>query len=281
MLVPPRSLLASNSSSKLIFSPDKTYFLVGCLGGLGRILTAWMVERGALRSAFMSRSGVDNEQTAAWIRDLEARRVTCQIIKGDASKKTDVDSAIRSIPPAHPIKGLVHAAMVLRDGLFHSMTFDNWKTYIVPKVLAAINLSQVLTHADLDSLVFTSSTSGILGTPGQANYAAGNSFLDNLARHCVTKGQRAASLVLPIVQGVGVVAENPEIDTALRRKGIYGINETHLLESLEAAIATQTSSTPADHVVVGMDSSKLKDSLAGSDVTDSFWTEDARFKAVL
>lgn len=266
---------------KLTFSPDKTYFLVGCLGGLGRSLTTWMVERGAMRFAFMSRSGVNDEQTAAWIRGLEARGVTCQIIKGDASKKSDVDDAIRSIPTEHPIKGVVHAAMVLRDGLFHSMTYNNWKTSIAPKVLAAINLTQALSDTDLDFLVFTSSTSGILGTPGQANYAAGNSFLDHLARQCVAKGQRASSLVLPMVQSVGVVAENPEIEAALRRKGIYGINETHLLESFEAAIATQNAPTPADHVVVGMDPSKLKDSLAGSDVTDSFWTDDARFKAVL
>ncbi|RDW80312.1 lovastatin diketide synthase LovF [Coleophoma cylindrospora] len=267
--------------SKLMFSPNATYFLVGCLGGLGRSLTAWMVDRGAKRFAFVSRSGLGNEQTAAWIRGLEAGGITCQIIKGDASKKSDVEAAIRSIPTAYPIKGVVHAAMVLRDGLFHSMTFDNWKTSIAPKVLAAINLDQAFAQTDLDFLVFTSSTSGILGTPGQANYAAGNSFLDNLARRRVANGQRAASLVLPMVQSVGVVAENPEIEAALRRKGIYGINETHLLESLEAAIATQATLSPADHVVVGMDPSKLKDSLAGSEVTDSFWTEDTRFKAVL
>ncbi len=161
------------------------------------------------------------------------------------------------------------------------MTFDNWKTSIAPKVLAALNLHQAFTQTDLDFLVFTSSTSGILGTPGQANYAAGNSFLDELARHRVAKGQRAASLVLPMVQSVGVVAENPEIEAALRRKGIYGINETHLLESFEAAIVTQTTAAPAACIIVGMDPSKLKNSLAGSDVTDSFWTEDARFKAIL
>jgi acyl carrier protein len=161
------------------------------------------------------------------------------------------------------------------------MSYDNWTVSIAPKVLAAINLSEAFAETDLDFLVFTSSTSGILGTPGQANYAAGNAFLDNLARHCVAKGQRASSLVLPMVQNVGVVAENPEIEAALRRKGIYGINETHLLESLEASIATQATATPSDHVVVGMDPSKLKDSLAGDDVTDSFWTEDARFKALL
>ncbi|KAK8102439.1 KR domain-containing protein [Apiospora sp. TS-2023a] len=267
------------SRPKFAFRPDATYFLVGCLGGLGRSLTAWMVERGARRFAFMSRSGLQNEQAAAWIRGLEDGGVTCQIIRGDASKKDDVEAAVRSIPPAYPVRGLVHAAMVLRDGLFHAMPFDNWQTSVAPKVLAAINLDRTFAEADLDFFVLTSSTSGILGTPGQANYAAGNSFLDSLARHrVVTQHRRACSLVLPMVQGVGVVAENPEIEAALRRKGIYGINETHLLEAFEAAVAA----TPGtDHIVVGMDPGKLRDSLAGSDVTDSFWTEDARFRALL
>jgi len=84
-----------------------------------------------------------------------------------------------------------------------------------------------------------------------------------------------------MVQGVGVVAENPEIEAALRRKGIYGIDETHLLESFEAAMMNQTSANPVDHVIVGMDPSRLQKSLSETDVTDGFWLEDARFKSIL
>ncbi|QLI73430.1 Reducing polyketide synthase DEP5 [Metarhizium brunneum] len=255
--------------SKLTFNINATYFLVGCLGGVGRCLTAWMIKRGARRFAFMSRPGLGNKQTASWIHGLKARGIACQISKGDASNTSDIDVAIRSIPSECP------------HGLFHTMSIDDWQTSIAPKALAAMNLDQAFAEIDIDFFVFTSSTSGILGTPGQANYAAGNSFLDNLARNRMARGQRAVSLVHPMVQSVGVVAENPEIEAALRRKGIYGFNETHLLEALEAAIATQATTTPADHIVVGMDPSKLKNSLSRSDVTDSFWIEDARFKAML
>lgn len=121
-----------------------------------------------------------------------------------------------------------------------------------------MNLHHALADTDLDFFVCTCSNSGILGTPGQANYAAGNSFLDALARHRVSNGKRAVSLVLPMVQGVGVVAENPEIEAAIRRKGIYGIDETHLLESFEAAIMTRASYNPADHIIVSLDPSKLQ-----------------------
>lgn len=100
--------------AELNFRPDATYFLVGCLGGLGRSITAWMAQRGARRFAFMSRSGVDKDETAVWIRSIEAMGVTCQIIKGDAAKKRDVDVAVQLIPASHPVRGVVHAAMVLR-----------------------------------------------------------------------------------------------------------------------------------------------------------------------
>ena len=96
------------------FRSDATYFLVGCLGGLGRSITAWMVQRGARRFAFMSRSGIDKDETAAWIRSVEATGVTCQIIKGDVTKKSDLDAALKLIPASHPVRGVVHAAMVLR-----------------------------------------------------------------------------------------------------------------------------------------------------------------------
>lgn len=78
-----------------------------------------MIERGARRFAFMSRSGLGNEQTAACIHGLEASGIVCQIIKGDACNKSDIDVAIRSIPSEFPVKGVVHAAIILRASFVH------------------------------------------------------------------------------------------------------------------------------------------------------------------
>ena len=98
----------------LRFSPDSTYLLVGCLGGLGRSLTAWMMESGARRFTFLSRSGTDQEFAARLVKDIEAAGAFVDVVRGDATNKADVISAVQAVSPAHPIKGVIHAAMVLR-----------------------------------------------------------------------------------------------------------------------------------------------------------------------
>lgn len=163
------------------------------------------------------------------------------------------------------------------------MTFDSWKQSTNPKVVGAQNLHSVLASTPLDFFLMTSSVSGILGTPGQSNYAAANAYLDALARYRQEQASvTATSVVLPMVLGVGVVAENSEIEEALKRKGMYGVDEEHLLQSFEAAMGTTSAGpTAADHVVVGLDPARLQKAVAEADADDSFWLEDARFSHVV
>ncbi|KAI4130694.1 MAG: hypothetical protein LQ338_001595 [Usnochroma carphineum] len=257
---------------------DTTYLLVGCLGGLGRSLTSWMMKRGARHFAFLSRSGADATSAAALVRDIEAAGADVSVYRGDVTKATDVERAVQSVPSKHPIAGVVHAAMVLRDGLFNTMTYQNWEMSTSTKVRGAMNLHNAVKDIPLDFFVMTSSVSGTLGTPGQSNYAAANSFLDAIAKHRHSRDQPAVSIILPMVLGVGVVAENNEIEEALKRKGMYGIDEEHLLEAFETAMSIQDS---ADHLVVGLDPAMLQRSMAAAGTTDSFWTEDVRFSNLL
>ena len=161
------------------------------------------------------------------------------------------------------------------------MTFNDWKTSTGPKVNGALNLHEALANTPVDFFVMTSSTSGTLGTPGQSNYAAGNNFLDVLAHHRVAMGLPAVSLVLPMVLGVGYVAEHPEIEEALKRKGIYGIDEEHLLQAFEACMFPRPGVNRSPHIIVGLDPAKLQKSITASETTDGFWLEDTRFRTLL
>ncbi|KAL9579064.1 MAG: hypothetical protein Q9203_006855 [Teloschistes exilis] len=242
--------------------PDGTYLLVGCLGGLGRSLTSWMLSKGARRFAFLSRSGADAPSAARLVRDLKFAGAHIDIFRGDVSNLTDVEEAVASIPSAHPVSGVIHAAMVLRDGMFHSMTHAKWHASIGPKVRGAFNLHKALEKDPLD--FFSSSL------PRRRERWAHRSH-----------GLPATSIVLPMVLSVGVVAENPELEDALKRKGIYRIDESHLLQSFEAAIISKQTASPTDQLIVGLDPALLAKSVNSTKTVDGFWLDDSRFEKLL
>ena len=84
-----------------------------------------------------------------------------------------------------------------QDGLFHTMSYNDWTVYTGPKVNGARTLHDALGDTELDFFIMTSSTSGILGTPGQANYAAGNAYLDSLALYRTEHGKSGVSPSFP------------------------------------------------------------------------------------
>ena len=109
-----RTIKVLPSPPVLRFRPEATYLLVGALGGLGRSLGTWMMERGAKHFAFLARSGTDSKQAAILVGDMRNAGASVQVTRGDATVRADVDAALKSIPSEHPIRGVVHAAMVLR-----------------------------------------------------------------------------------------------------------------------------------------------------------------------
>lgn len=174
------------------------------------------------------------------------------------------------------------------------MTPEKFQRALTPKVRGAQTLHTSLSSHDLDFFVMTSSISATIGQPGQSNYAAANSFLDNLAHQRQLAGLPGTSLVLPMVLGVGVVAEHDFLEDKIARRGLYGVDEREMLRGFEAAMSqpqpvapsspgagtTTTTTTHANStIVMGLDPSRLAGALssaAGAD-TDIDWALDPRF----
>ncbi|OAQ61797.1 polyketide synthase [Pochonia chlamydosporia 170] len=277
----PLQILPAAPSLKL--RPDVTYLLVGCLGGLGRSLTLWMISKGARTFMFLSRSGADSKQAAALMQNLLDAGASVTVVRGDVSVKADVEQAVASVDPDRPIRGVIHAAMVLQDGLFHNMTYESWVASTDPKVKGARNLHDALTDQPLDFFVMTSSISGTMGTPAQTNYAAGNTYMDALATHRINNGMHAMSIIIPMVLGIGVVSENLELEASLKWKGMYGIDDESLMAAFEVAIIEQADSQNVHgNLIAGLDPVRLEAAIteAGEDI-DCFWRSNPRFKSVV
>jgi short-subunit dehydrogenase len=281
----------------LQFSDSGIYLLVGCLGGLGRSLASFLTARGARHLAFISRSGSSSASASALIDSITATTgVTPLVFRGDASDVNDVSRVVRSIRDSgRTIKGVVHAAMVLQDGILSNMTTDKMDASLRPKVDGAYALREVLeaegADGELDFFVMTSSISATVGQPGQANYAAGNAVLDSVAVQMGRRGKAGVytSLVLPMVLGVGVVAENDELEGKIARRGMYGIDEGEMLRAFEAAMSMSMGGGVSSEgvqmdaaIVLGLDPTRLAGTWAAAEAEDmavetSWMSDDARF----
>ena len=108
-----------------------------------------------------------------------------------------------------PIKGCFQSAMVLRDAVFETMTYDDFKASTAPKIRGSWNL-HTLCPQGMDFFVLLSSVTGIFGSPGQSNYCAGNTFMDALARLRTSAGEKAIALDLGVMASEGFLAENQD-----------------------------------------------------------------------
>ena len=245
-----------------------------------------MMEKGARNFAFISRSGADKPDAAHLVKSLEEQGANVRVFRADASNASDVAKAVAEVSAERPIRGVVHAAMVLQDGVFGpSMTYEKFTAAITPKVKGAKALHDALQGHRLDFFTMTSSISATLGNPGQTNYSAANSYLDALAWHRNLQALPATSLVLPMILDVGVVAENDSMEALISRKGMYGIDEKEMLRAFETAMIQPIpkpgkATLPDAQIILGVEPPCLAPAVSSADPAAVYWYNDARFAHV-
>lgn len=261
--------------------PSGTYVLAGGLGGLGRSMTELLVEAGARNIAFVSRSGASSDSAREFVAGLVDRDINVRVIYADICDKSALLSAIMSpLLGMPPVRGVFQCAAVVKDGVFDNMSYEDWQTAFRPKVLGSENLIEAFTDpAETDQskqpfFIFLASSSGVIGTRSQANYAAGNCFEDALARKLRDAGRHAVSLDFGPVLGTGMLAEDEAVLDMLRASGFYGIRHQDFLKLIKHAVTGETLAgerTPAQ-LALGVGTGGL---LLQSQPADPYWSRTA------
>ncbi|MFI5783803.1 type I polyketide synthase, partial [Nocardia sp. NPDC051570] len=200
-------------SADTVFDPAGTVLLTGATGGLGAQLARHLVAAlGVRRLLLPSRSG-GGEALAAELTEAGAAVTT---VACDIADRAAVANLLARIPAEHPLTAVIHAAGVLDDGVIGAMTQERVDAVLRPKVDGALNLHELTTGANLRAFVLFSSLAGVLGGPGQGNYAAANAFLDALAVQRRARGMTGLSLAWgPWVPTGGMTSR---LDDAHRRR---------------------------------------------------------------
>jgi acyl transferase domain-containing protein/acyl carrier protein len=218
---------------------DRSYAVTGGSTGVGLEVAAWLAERGAGELLILSRS--PRSEGLERLRALGPSVIALAVDVGDPDA---VEAALARA--SLPLAGVVHAAGVLDDGALGSLTPERLAAVLRPKVRGAIALREALRGAEIDFLALFSSASAVMGSAGQAGYAAANAALDGLARAWRAEGVPVVSIGWGPWAEVGMAAGLPErVRQAQRERGIRPLAPRDGLSALGRLLAA-----PRAHALV-------------------------------
>ncbi|MEU8135053.1 type I polyketide synthase [Streptodolium elevatio] len=201
-----------------------TVLITGGTGALGLLLARHLATAHGVRNLVLaSRRGPDAEGVAAFTAELAAAGASVRTVAVDTADREECERLLAGIPGTQPLTAVLHLAGTLDDGLVQSLTRERLDAVLRPKVDALWHLHELTQdRADLAAFVVFSSAAGILGSPGQANYAAANAFSDAVAQLRRAAGLPALSLAWGAWEQSGGMADRTG-DTLARRAARSGM----------------------------------------------------------
>ncbi|PWY89876.1 polyketide synthase [Aspergillus heteromorphus CBS 117.55] len=251
----------------------KTYLLVGGLGTLGLALASTLVDCGARHLVFLSRSGTINPAQQDSLRRLQSHNCTTDILTCDITSEPDVHRLAQHLhSQSHSITAIIQCATNLQDSMFTNMSHNQWTQSTSPKIRGTLNLHTYF--PTVSTFIALSSVASVIGNMGQANYSAGNAFLDALMLWRRRQGLAGYSINIGLVpdgSGLTDVAETPEN----RRKRYSHLSGTEVsvaeVQTLVRVLLQGEVDVPGQ-VVAGM-----RDDLARGD-GEASWRGDRKFE---
>ncbi|SDT81653.1 pimaricinolide synthase PimS1 [Streptomyces sp. TLI_053] len=236
--VPRLARVAASDVEARAWDPEGTVLITGGTGTLGALLARHLVtERGARHLLLLSRRGIDAPGAAELRAELTALGATVTVTAADTADREALAAAIAAVPAAHPLTAVIHTAGVLDDGVLTALTPERLTAVRAPKADGARHLHELTRSHDLAAFVLYSSVAATLGSPGQASYAAANTYLDALAAHRRAIGLPAQSLAWgQWAEASGITEHLSATDHArLARFGIRPIGSAEGMRLFDAA----------------------------------------------
>lgn len=219
--------------------PNRSYLVTGGLSGFGLRTAQWLADCGAGEIVLASRKGTldrEGEARVAVMRQQDGCTVRC--VKLDVTDPKAVRELVHELSQGkRPLAGIFHAAAVLDDRPLEKVDAPSLRQVLGPKAGGAWNLHLASTDLALDHFVLFSSISSLIGNPGQASYAAANSFLDGLASLRRSRGLAGTSVSWGAIALVGMLARDKATGSHLQSIGFTPLKPARALEALRLGLS--------------------------------------------
>jgi acyl transferase domain-containing protein/NADPH:quinone reductase-like Zn-dependent oxidoreductase/NADP-dependent 3-hydroxy acid dehydrogenase YdfG/acyl carrier protein len=228
---------------RLELSADASYLVTGGMSGFGRKTAEWLAARGARNLVLVGRRGPAAPEAHDAIAALEKAGVKVHAAACDVSDFKALSSLLSEIAVIFPpLRGIVHAATVIDDGLIRNLSRDQIRAVFAPKILGAQYLHQLTLDKQLDFFILFSSATTLFGNPGQGNYVAANTCVEAIAAARRSMGLPALCVRWGAIDDAGYLARNAEIKDALQsRMGGSPIQSAVALDALEELLLADRS----------------------------------------
>ncbi|QVQ52473.1 SDR family NAD(P)-dependent oxidoreductase [Spiractinospora alimapuensis] len=246
------------------WNPEGTVLITGGTGTLGALTATHLVrERSVGHLLLASRRGPDAPGADQLRKELEGLGASVEIVSCDIADPIAAAAMLDAIPTNHPLTAVIHTAGALDDSTISGMTPAQIRRVMAPKADAALTLHELTRTHDLADFVLYSSVAGIIGNPGQGNYAAANGVLDALAARRHVEGLPATSVAWGLWdQASGLTGHLDGGDRErMRRMGLPPLSTDLGLRLLEAALDSGQSlvvASPLDAQASGAHSPMLR-----------------------
>ena len=229
----------SSVQSKLKLRSDATYLVTGGTGGLGLATAVRLARRGAKHLLLLSRRGITDAEAAQKVDHLRSSGVQVMVAKVDVADKRQLGECLDALlSDQPPLRGIIHAAAVLDDGLITGLTEERIRASLAAKSLGAYNLHIFSQDLPLDFFMLYSSAAAPFGNPGQAAYVGANNMLEALAARRLSLGLPAQYIGWGPIDDTGMLTRNPKArEMLLKVLGISPTPSNDALYWLEHSIA--------------------------------------------